>query len=398
MTPKLTKTTTAFVRVLSAVGALSVSMAMPSMAASTDMSAADSGIPGTLGGGLAQTLTRVDVQRGKDDLRVVLSGDGKLAHEVTRVDERRLMIDMPGVASAIRKPFISVNHRMLKQVRLGYHPDKTRVVLDLAGTIAYTVEPQGTKLLVNLREGTGTDIGGGMHPNRVEAVQAVEPKSSVIPLIQTDVTSRVVQRTLATARRPSTKFYVQPVQLTSEGPILAPTGGDPAGEVSTPKDDLVVGETHYVGRRISLDFQQADISNVLRLIAEVSGFNMVVGEGVKSKVTMKLVSVPWDQALDMILKMNGLGKIRQSNILWIDSLANIAKQQGEEAQALDAKVRAEPLVERVFYIRNLQATELLTALRQYLSPRGLMQQSQGSNALVVRDTASGPNRSEDRPG
>jgi type IV pilus assembly protein PilQ len=356
------------------------------MAAPTDVSAADPGMPGNVEGGLAQTLTRVDVQRGTDDLRVVLSGDGKLAHEVTRLDERRLMIDMPGVASAIRKPFISVNHRMLKQVRLGYHPDKTRVVLDLAGTIAYTVEPQGTKLLVNLREGTGTDIGGGMHPNRVEAVQAVEPKSSVIPLIQTDVTSRVVQRTLATARRPSTKFHVQPVQLTSEGPILAPTGGDPAGEVSTPKDDLVVGETHYVGRRISLDFQQADISNVLRLIAEVSGFNMVVGEGVKSKVTMKLVSVPWDQALDMILKMNGLGKIRQSNILWIDSLANIAKQQGEEAQALDAKVRAEPLVERVFYIRNLQATELLTALRQYLSPRGLMQQSQGSNALVVRDT------------
>jgi type IV pilus assembly protein PilQ len=386
MTPKLTKTTTAFVRVLSAVGALSVSMAMSTMAAPTDVSAADPGMPGNVEGGLAQTLTRVDVQRGTDDLRVVLSGDGKLAHEVTRLDERRLMIDMPGVASAIRKPFISVNHRMLKQVRLGYHPDKTRVVLDLAGTIAYTVEPQGTKLLVNLREGTGTDIGGGMHPNRVEAVQAVEPKSSVIPLIQTDATSRVIQRTLTTARRPSTKFHVQPVQLTSGGPVLAPAGGDPAADVSTPKEDLVVGETHYVGRRISLDFQQADISNVLRLIAEVSGFNMVVGEGVKSKVTMKLVSVPWDQALDMILKMNGLGKIRQSNILWIDSLANIAKQQGEEASARDSKIRAEPLVDRVFYIRNLQATELLTALRQYLSPRGLMQQSQGSNALVVRDT------------
>ena len=125
---------------------------------------------------------------------------------------------------------------------------------------------------------------------------------------------------------------------------------------------------------------------MLRLIAEVSGFNVVVGEGVKSKVTMKLVSVPWDQALDMILKMNGLGKIRQSNILWIDSLANISKQQMEEAQAIDAKVRAEALVERVFYIRNLQAQELMTSLRQYLSPRGLMQQSQGSNALIVRDT------------
>ena len=386
MTPKLTMTTTAFVRALSAVGALSISMAMPSMAASIDMPAADSGISGNIEEGLAQTLTRIDVQRGTDDLRVVLWGDGKLAHEVTRLDERRLMIDMPGVASAIRKPFISVNHRMLKQVRLGYHPDKTRVVLDLAGTIAYSVEPQGMNLLVNLREGAGTDTGVFIHPNRGESVHTIESKNSAIPLVQTDATPRVVQRALATVRRPSTKFYVQPVQFTSGGPVLATPGGDPVAEVSTPKDDLVVGETHYVGRRISLDFQQADISNVLRLIAEVSGFNMVVGEGVKSKVTMKLVSVPWDQALDMILKMNGLGKIRQSNILWIDSLANIAKQQTEEAQAVDAKVRAAPLIERVFYIRNLQAQELMTSLRQYLSPRGLMQMSQGSNALVVRDT------------
>jgi type IV pilus assembly protein PilQ len=103
---------------------------------------------------------------------------------------------------------------------------------------------------------------------------------------------------------------------------------------------------------------------------------------------MKLVSVPWDQALDMILKMNGLGKIRQSNILWIDSLANIAKQQNEEAQAKDAKVKAEDLVDRVFYIRNLPAMELMTSLRQYIGPRGLMQMSQGSNALIVRDTES----------
>ena len=102
-------------------------------------------------------------------------------------------------------------------------------------------------------------------------------------------------------------------------------------------DDIVAGQSRYVGRRISLDFQQADITNILRLIAEVSGFNIVVGEGVKSKVTMKLVSVPWDQALDMLLKMNGLGMIRQGSIVWVDSLSNIAKQQDEEARAKDPR-------------------------------------------------------------
>lgn len=377
MTPKLTMTTTAFVRVLSAVGALSVPMAMPSMGASPDIPNVDSGMPASIEGGLAQTLTRIDVQRGTDDIRVVISGDGKLAHEVTRLDERRLMIDIPGVASAIHKPVISVNHQILKQVRLGYHTDKVRVVLDLAGKAAYSVEPQGANLIVTLREGAGTDMGADTHLNRGEAVETIESDNSVRPPAQADAAPWVVQRTMATVRRSSTKFHVRPVQMTSEAD---------GGEKSMPKEDLVVGETRFIGRRISLDFQQADISNVLRLIAEVSGFNMVVGEGVKSKVTMKLVSVPWDQALDMILKMNGLGKIRQSNILWIDSLANIAKQQNEEASAKDAKVKAEELVDRVFYIRNLPAMELMTSLRQYLGPRGLMQMSLGSNALIVRDT------------
>ncbi|HMI38567.1 MAG TPA: type IV pilus secretin PilQ, partial [Nitrospiraceae bacterium] len=367
------------VRVLSAVGALSVPMAVPSMGASTDVPAVDAGMPSSIEGGLAQTLTRIDVQRGTDDIRVVISGDGRLAHEVTRLDERRLMIDIPGVASAIRKPVISVNHQILKQVRLGYHADRVRVVLDLAEKAAYSVESQGANLIVTLREGAATDTAADSHPIRGEAVETIESENPAMPPVHADATSRVAQWTMAKVRRASTKFHVRPVQMTSEAD---------GGEKSTPKEDLVVGETRYVGRRISLDFQQADISNVLRLIAEVSGFNMVVGEGVKSKVTMKLVSVPWDQALDMILKMNGLGKIRQSNILWIDSLANIAKQQNEEAQAKDAKTKAEELVDRVFYIRNLQATELMTSLRQYLSPRGLMQMSQGTNALIVRDTES----------
>ena len=377
MTPKLTMTTTAFVRVLSAVGALSVPMAIPSTGVSADSPAVDSGMSSSIEGGLAQTLTRIDVQRGADDIRVVISGDGKLAYEATRLDAQRLMIDIPGVASAIRKPVISVNHQILKQVRLGYHADKVRLVLDLAGTAAYSVESQGANLIVTLRESAVTDRGTDTHLNPGGAVKTVELADPAVQLLQADATFRVAQRRMAKIRQVSTKFHVQPAQMTS---------GADAAEVSTPKDDLVVGEMRYIGRRISLDFQQADISNVLRLIAEVSGFNMVVGEGVKSKVTMKLVSVPWDQALDMILKMNGLGKIRQSNILWIDSLANIAKQQNEEASARDANTKAEPLVDRVFYIRNLQATELMTSLRQYLSPRGLMQMSQGTNALVVRDT------------
>jgi type IV pilus assembly protein PilQ len=375
MTPKLTTTT--FIGVLSAVGALSVPIATPSIEASTDVPAVDSVSPSIVEGDLAQTLTRLDVQRGTNDIRVIISGDGKLAHEVVRLDERRLMIDIPGVASAVHKPVISVNHQMLKQVRLGHHADKVRVVLDLAGPVTYSVEPRGTNLIVTLREGAEVDMGPDPASYRAEMDKAIKSDNVMLLPIQADVASPVAHRAMTAVQRSSTKFHVRPVQMTS----------DPdSSEKSTPKEDLVIGETRYVGRRISLDFQQADISNVLRLIAEVSGFNMVVGEGVKSKVTMKLVSVPWDQALDMILKMNGLGKIRQSNILWIDSLANISKQENELAQSKTAKLNAEELIDRVFYIRNLPAQELMTSLMLFKSPRGLVQMNIGSNALIVRET------------
>ena len=306
MIPKLTMTTTSFVRVLSAVGALSLPMAVPSMGASTDWPAVDSRLPSSIDGGLAQTLTSIDVQRGAHDIRIVISGDGRLPHEVTRIDERRLVIDIPHVASSIRQPVLSVNHQFLKQVRLGYHADKVRVVLDLAGQAGYSVEPQGANLIVTLRHDAAADMRAAADYSRATAAETIQLEKLARQPFQVGVNSRVVQRAMTTVQRSSLKFYVRPVQMTSEAD---------AGEKHTPKEDLVVGETRYAGRRISLDFQQADISNVLRLIAEVSGFNMVVGEGVKSKVTMKLVSVPWDQALDMILKMNGLGKIRQSNIL-----------------------------------------------------------------------------------
>lgn len=157
---------------------------------------------------------------------------------------------------------------------------------------------------------------------------------------------------------------------------------------SRSRDEAVVDQPRYVGRRMSLDFQSAEITNVLRLIAEVSGFNIVVGEGVKAKVTMKIVNVPWDQALDMLLKMNGLGMIKQGNIVWVDTLSNIAKQQQEEANARNSKTAAEELVTRIFYLRNVQAQEVQQSLRQYITSRGMMQSNVGSNAIIVRDVES----------
>jgi len=372
---------TIVVRTLAALAALSFPIAAPSMGANVGSVGADWEVPAgpvqvdqpssNSSERLAQTLTGIEIQRGNGDLSILIKGDGKLLHEETKLDDQRLVIDIPHVASALQNPTVRVNHLLLKRVRLGYHVDKVRLVFDLAGQADYSVEPQGDSLLVKFK-----GIRAGEIVPKAATISAAKPESAM----EWGITqNRAEKRAKLVARPVGPAFHVRSAQMLAE---------PESGQKYSPKDDLVLGETRYVGRRISLDFQQADISNVLRLIAEVSGFNIVIGDGVKSKVTMKLVSVPWDQALDMILKMNGLGKIKQGNILWIDSLANIAKQEDESARAKEAKTKAEDLVDRVFYIRNLQATELLTALRQNLGPRGLMQISQGTNALIVRDTES----------
>jgi type IV pilus assembly protein PilQ len=367
------------VRILSALAAVSLPMAIPSTGASADVNAGVSmhrpGIDqGASDRRLASVVTGIDVKKEADAVSVTISGDGSLLHEALRVDERRLVVDIPRVSSEIHRPTLNVGHRLVKQIRIGDHSDKVRIVFDLGQQAEYAVETHGASLLVRVHE----SIGAGSMPEQDSTnvhTSAAPSAAGDLPLIESAQGGR--HKVQPVVHRTTPGFRVRPIQMMAEPDAV---------EKHTPKDDLVVGETRYVGRRISLDFQQADISNVLRLIAEVSGFNIVIGDGVKSKVTMKLVSVPWDQALDMILKMNGLGKIKQGNILWIDTLSNIAKQEDEEARAKDAKVKAEDLVDRVFYIRNLQATELMTSLRQNLSPRGLMQISTGTNALVVRDT------------
>ena len=323
---------------------------------------------------LAQAVTAIEVHPETDLVTVVVAGDGQLFPEANFLDESRLIVDIPAVSSTLRRSVIRADHYLLKKIRVGHHADKIRLVFDVPERPAFSLDREDNKVLITLRPSE----------RKISSVVAAHVDGREIGSFYTQTRKalfepgdRVVKRATRIVRTVQPQFKVQRVQMAGEN---APAEKDDRS------DDIVAGQTRFVGRRISLDFQQADITNILRLIAEVSGFNIVVGEGVKSKVTMKLVSVPWDQALEMLLKMNGLGMIRQGSIVWVDSLANIAKQQDEEARAKEAKTKAEELVDRVFYIRNLQSQEVMQSLRKYLSPRGVIEFNLGSNDLIVRET------------
>jgi type IV pilus assembly protein PilQ len=325
---------------------------------------------------LAQAVTAIEVRPEADLVTVAIAGDGQLFPEANFLDESRLIIDIPAVSSTLRRSVIRADHYLLKKIRVGHHADKIRLVFDVPEKPIYSMVREANKVLITLKPSESRALSAMATKVHTDESVSILPRSRKPTLEARD---RVIRKAARIVRPTQSQFRMQRAQMTEEST---------SAEKEERSDDLVIGQTRFVGRRISLDFQQADITNILRLIAEVSGFNIVVGEGVKAKVTMKMVNVPWDQALDMLLKMNGLGMFRQGSIVWVDSLANLSKQQDEEARARDSKTKAEPVVDRVFYIRHIPAQELMQSLRQNLSPRGRMQFNNGSNALVVQDTES----------
>jgi type IV pilus assembly protein PilQ len=327
---------------------------------------------------IATLLTKIEVSRNDGTAVVSLFGDGKFSYRTQLIGERRLAVDLSNVASAIRGSVLPVGHSRLTRIRVGYHADKVRVVFDLPSPSSYTVKEENSRLVVT--------IAGQLGQEAEQVVQVTQPEGLPGDLPQ------LGESEFLSSNQVHGKLSVKRVQRTTQTvgekikPRLVQMAIEEEKEEREP--DIVTGQKRFVGRRISLDFQQADITNILRLIAEVSGFNIVVGESVKAKVTMKMVSVPWDQALDMLLKMNNLGMIKQGNIVWVDSLGNISRQQNEEAQAKESKVKAEELATRVFYLRNVTAQELMATLKQYMTPRGVINVGVASNALVVRDAES----------
>lgn len=149
------------------------------------------------------------------------------------------------------------------------------------------------------------------------------------------------------------------------------------------------GSKLYSGRLISLDLQETDIDNALRIIAEVSNLNIIASEDVQGKVTLRLIDVPWDQALDVILKTHGLDQVTEGNVIRI---APVDKLREERQALLEAKKAAENLEDlKVKYVRisYAKAAEIKEQVESVLSERGSVSVDERTNQLIVKDINKG---------
>lgn len=139
-------------------------------------------------------------------------------------------------------------------------------------------------------------------------------------------------------------------------------------------------------RRISLDFKDADIGNILRLMAEVSNLNIIAGEDVKGKVSLRLVDVPWEQAFDIILKTNGLGRTQEGNVVRIMPIMKIKQESEEAAASKKAKEKLEDLEVKLLSVNYAKASELEPQVKGMLSDRGTISVEPRTNTLIIKDT------------
>ena len=131
------------------------------------------------------------------------------------------------------------------------------------------------------------------------------------------------------------------------------------GQGEIPEEQTAKVESLAESGNVTLDFKEADIRNVLKIISYKSGLNIVVTPEVIGNVTIRLVNVPWERALDVILKTYGFGYERQGNIILVTKMENISKIQSEE-----------PLKTEIFSLKFLDAQDAQRAIIPMLSPRG----------------------------
>jgi type IV pilus assembly protein PilQ len=297
----------------------------------------------------------------------------------------RLAVDIYGIAKAPRAPVLLSGS--FTQARFGRDFGKVRVVLDAAGELprcevkrvtgGLAVVPMASPALA-VRAQSPAIGGGGQAPALQRA--SGEGRASA---------PRVERGSQQVAAKGSAASGDAPRAVVSEAQTAGFTGEAPSYALSGAPQ-----RREYTGRRITLDFHDIEIRNLLRLIADVSKKNLIVADDVNGKVTVSLRNVPWDQALDLVLKTKGLDKEEMGNVIRIAKVEAIAKEQTARAEAAKARAPLVPMKVRLIPVNFARAGDVAPRVKDVLSERGTVTTDDRTNVLIVKDIQEALARAE----
>lgn len=145
-------------------------------------------------------------------------------------------------------------------------------------------------------------------------------------------------------------------------------------------------------KRISIDLKDAEVHNVLRLLSDVSGTNIVVSEAVKGKVTLKLKNVPWTRALQVVLRSKSLGMVQEGNIIEVDTLERINARVKQRAELAALRTQTGALVTVMLPLSYAKAADVAKLVQPMLTERGSVSIDARTNTLIVTDVARNAGR------
>jgi type IV pilus assembly protein PilQ len=364
-------------------------------------------------------LQRVNVVRGTDEIRIEMSARGTMAPKLITADSpARLVVELPGTVMATGQSHITVGSADVKGVRIGMdgqHPPTTRVVVDLEHACRYELNPSADgKLVLTLHtqpESAAVTVKHPVETKAAVAVPAVAGNSEVAKAASTDFVfveptyqpakaeatpvADPADRSQDAAAKFSDKTAVEllPVSMNA---AQAPQSGAPSTGI-TPAVNLAAEQKaqagqqplsvgpKYTGEPISVNLKDVDLKDFFRLIHEISGLNVVLDPQVHGTLTVVLDDVPWDQALDIVLKNNDLARELEGNVLRIATVDTLKR----EADGRRAQVEAEALaVEKVSVTRFLSyahAKDVIITIKKFLSVRGDVVADERTNAVIVND-------------
>jgi type IV pilus assembly protein PilQ len=351
-----------------------------------------------------ESIQQVNLAQNGNHTEVNVVGSGHLTYHATRLQNPdRLVLDFAGSHLKTSNKQIASNLDPVREVRLAqFTPDVARVVIDLRQPARYNINANGNSVTVAFAPAaaaSGTS-GGTLksappsEPSNLTTIKSVA-KSERAPT-ETSVAQPSPIPAPAAALPAS---YTQPAALAtpvvdSEAPTAVPARASSAPSADGPKP-MVDGQApapapsgKYSGEPISVNLKDVDLRDFFRLIHEISGLNVVVDPAVKGNLTIVLDDVPWDQALDIVLKNNELDKQLEGNVLRVASKETLKKEAQQNRDLAKAQAEAADVVTTTRVLSYAKASDLVTTLKKFLSSRGDVLADSRSNTLIIRDIPS----------
>ncbi|RZJ22713.1 MAG: type IV pilus secretin PilQ [Acinetobacter sp.] len=383
------------------------------------------------------------------EIRVMFNGLPPQPQAYQLEQPSRLILDFDKAQQNLQQNSIPVATKEATSIDVSSDAQRSRLTVNLADAGAFTTRIEGNTFILKINSAAANTFAsqpvvaqktaqgisniGFQRGSQGEGQIVVDLLGSNTPVDVQQQGSKVVVRTLGNkvpahlARRLNVNDFATPVSTvdatneSGNGVITIQTSGSYEYMAYQTDNKLTISlkrpedknplkpkaANAYTGKKISLDFQDIEVRRVLQLLADFTGINMVTADSVQGNITLRLKDVPWDQALDIILKTKNLDKRRNGNVIWIAPVSELIKAEEEQAKAIEQSVKLAPIQTeymQLSYAKVADIEKLITQTKSsnngnagnssnnnssesLLSSRGTISVDTRTNTLIINDTA-----------